>query len=504
MFYEKAFVAAAVSPGGYWSTAGRMRYIYPGANTTYEFANGTIITVPNIAIVKGDFDGVVDGKTFYETFCAGSTASANAQSMVAADITAAGYPHPVVITNDAIVSCYYLDGAGFEDVAVLSILAFESESPPEFQAVVQTCIADAKAAGKTKMVIDVQANGGGYILQGYDTFRQFFPSIVQDGFSRLRENETFTTMAKLFSDSIPANYNPLTAPFDTINAYESFLNYRFDLNLTDQNFSTFEDKFGPHYYKGDPYTSILRWNLSDPLLTINSTFGIGMDITGYGRRTGFTQPFAAENIIMLYDGYCASTCTLFSEMMRIQGGVKSVMFGGRPGNSPIQALGGVKGAQSFGFADVLSLAQYANMTATPEEQAILAQFTDYPISRSSSNGLNLRDQILRGNVDDGLPAQYVVEEADCRLFWTKPMINDVREVWKAAAKAAWGGGGCVAGSLSKRDASTSTGIEELTARSTREVAQPWKGVTKRFNVRRDFKSDKTSLWAAKHILKVIA
>src|SRR5580700_9632235 len=103
MFYEKAFAAGAVSPGGYWSTAGRMRYIYPGANTTYEFANGTVITVPNIANVKGNFNGVVDGTTFYKTFCdsAGSTVSANALSIVAADITAGGYPNPVVITGDA-------------------------------------------------------------------------------------------------------------------------------------------------------------------------------------------------------------------------------------------------------------------------------------------------------------------------------------------------------------------------------------------------------------------
>lgn len=41
--------------------------------------------------------------------------------------------------------------------------------------------------------------------------------------------------------------------------------------------------------------------------------------------------------------------------------------------------------------------------------------------------------------------EYVREEADCRLYWTKAMISDVREVWKAAAHAKWNGGKCVAG-----------------------------------------------------------
>lgn len=81
----------------------------------------------------------------------------------------------------------------------------------------------------------------------------------------------------------------------------------------------------------------------------NSTFGIGFAVTGYLNRTNFTQPFAAENILLLYDGYCASTCTIFSEFLRVQGGVRSVTFGGRPdldasGNIPIiQNYGGVKG-----------------------------------------------------------------------------------------------------------------------------------------------------------------
>jgi hypothetical protein len=298
MFYKKAFEAGKIG-NGYFYINGRVRYIYPGANTTFAFENGTTITLDNVAHVKGSFVGVTDGQSFYQQFCTGPDTSNAAAATSAVETIAPGYPPPVVITNDTIVSGYYLDGEGFNDVAVLSMLAFESESPVEFQAVVQNFIADALAAGKTKMVIDLSANGGGYILQGYDTFRQFFPQIVQEDYTRFRENEYLLTIANIFSGAIPADYNPETASNEIISDYETFYNYRYDYNLTEQPFATFGDKFDPHYYKGDPFTNIVRWNLNDPLTTSNATYGFGTDITGYGSRTNFTQPFAAENVIMV-------------------------------------------------------------------------------------------------------------------------------------------------------------------------------------------------------------
>lgn len=299
MFYKKAFEAGGIG-NGYFYINGRVRYIYPGANTTFNFSNGTTITLDNVAHVKGNFAGVTDGTTFYQQFCTGpQPGNAVASTISSPGTIAPGYPEPVIITNDTIVSGYYLDGEGFDDVAVLSMLAFESESPVEFQAVVQNFIADAKATGKTKMVVDLSANGGGVILQGYDTFRQFFPQTVQEDYTRFRENQYLLAIAQVFSNAIPADYNPATASNEIISDYEDFYNYRYDYNLTEQPFATFGDKFDPHYHMGDPYTNIVRWNLNDPLTTSNSTYGFGINITGYSSRTNFTQPFAAENIIMV-------------------------------------------------------------------------------------------------------------------------------------------------------------------------------------------------------------
>lgn len=132
-------------------------------------------------------------------------------------------------------------------------------------------------------------------------------------------------------------------------------------------------------YKGDLYTQLIRWNFNDPLTTSNSTYGFGTNITGYGDRANFTQPFAAENIIMLYDGYCASTCTIFSELMRIQGGVKSIAMGGRPNTNPIQGVGGIKGAQILAFSDIQSYAQQTiNQTTAAGRISTSVDLPPYP------------------------------------------------------------------------------------------------------------------------------
>jgi hypothetical protein len=471
------------------------RYIYPGDNTTFTFANGSSLTLENVGKVKGDFSGVTDGSSFYTKFCVpvgGSSAAAadsDATDAFVPDVLVPGYPSPVVITNDSIVSGYYLNGDGYEDVAVISLLAFESESPLEFQQVAQQFFADAVRDGKTKLVIDLSANGGGYILQGYDLFRQLFPDIAQDGNSRWRENPTFLAISEVYS-KVSASFNPLTSSDFVIDEAESVFNYRYDLNTSNDPFSTFKDKFAPHVYNGDNFTNLMRWNLNDPLTTSNTTYGLGTDITGYRSRANFTQPFEADNIIMLLDGYCASTCTLFSEFMRTQAGIKSIAMGGRPTEGPIQGVGGIKGAQILAWNDIYANAQTALLNATAEQAAILSTLSPLPFNRALSTGINVRDNILPDNVNDGLPAQFVVEEADCRLYYTEPMVTDVAALWKAAADAAFNGGSCNYGGLAKRDVK-----EDLKERSL-----PVKRIQ---HARRAIITEENQAWVARHGRKAI-
>lgn len=505
MFYELAGVAAGLGVG-YFQGQGRIRYIYQGATTNLTFANGTEITLENYAHIKQPFTNVTDGESMYEVFCnpngfgSDAATAAATDATLASNITIPGYPTPVIITNDSIVAGFYLDGEGYEDVAVIVALAFESESPAEFQAVTQQFYDQARADGKTKLVIDFQSNGGGYILQGYDFFRQLFPNILQDGFSRWKDSDSFLAISEVVSAAV-ADLDPYTSDDeDLISYYESWFNYRYDLNLTNNPFLTFADKFGPAVFQDTNYTELMRWNLNDNLTTTNTTFGLGIEISGYGTLANLTQPFAAADIILLYDGVCASTCTIASEMLRLQGGVKSVAMGGRPQAGPIQGVGGVKGAQVLDWSNVYEFNQWALANAvdlTDAQTAALERYDLLAVNRSSASALNARDQILRGNVEDGLPAQYVVEEVDCRLYWTADMITDITALWKAVADAAFNGAECAYGGIAAASERRDVGAVP------KRISRPRQPVRRTSGVKRAELAAQPAAVRAKNMLKAI-
>ncbi|KAI0393073.1 hypothetical protein F5Y17DRAFT_329277 [Xylariaceae sp. FL0594] len=457
LFYEKA-LEAEVSSRGYFQNGGRTRYVYPGDVTSLTFANGTHVELPNLARIKGNWNGVVDGPSYFKQFAPGASdfsvakATPTPTPVPAAAVSVKGYPAPVISSSDGVISGYYLEGKGFEDTAVLVALSFSPDSPVEFQQVAQDFFAAATKAGKKNLVIDVSANGGGYIFSGYDLFRQLFPDIVQEGLGRWRESPGFLAVSEVYSAN-SANFNPDTADPDTIYQYESVNNWRYDLNEKNKHFKSFADKFAPHYSLGDKFTNVMQWDFNDPLSTINSTYGFGTDITGYRNRANFARPFARpENIVVVYDGYCASTCTLFSQFMVHDASVKTIAMGGRPSKKGlIQGVGGVKGSQSFGYADVLANVQEA-LAFTNDSAVIktLSAYDDpYVLQRNQVSSLNVKDEILRSHLLDGLPSQFVAEYSDCRLWWTEAMIKDVSEVWKAAATSAFKGGKCAYGGIPK-------------------------------------------------------
>ncbi|KAI8946997.1 hypothetical protein F4801DRAFT_30885 [Xylaria longipes] len=480
MFFSQAN-KAGLQANGYFEGGGRERFFYPGNTTSLTFANGTTIEKPNIARFHYgpyDWNNVKDAETMHKEFCRGAydtgSSRAAARNVKSIRRTAApnlihrypqppvslvsrqddgesskidGYPEPVLITDDQTVSGYFIDEPGFEDVAVLVMLSFSSDFV-SFQSGVQEFFAKAVEAGKTKLIIDVQANGGGIILQGYDTFRQIFPDIVQDGPTRWRSSSSFNALSQTYSP-LCANYTPKVDYQDLDNPCTTVNNWRNDLNDTNGRFTSYTDKFGPVTASGDSYTNYMEWDPANPVLTRQA---FDTDITGYGRRKNFTRPFGGpENIVLLYDGYCASTCTIFSQFMKHGAGVKSIAMGGRPREGPIQGVGGVKGAQVYPLRQLGALGEVARLyTEDPALEKELRRLDDTYVTGRSPYQLpvvNVRDAVLPGELESGIPTQFKTELADCRLYWTAPMIQNTGEIWKAAAQAAFKGGKCAAGGI---------------------------------------------------------
>lgn len=457
--------SAALGRHGEFRSGALYSNMYQGANTTFTFTNGTTLTLQNQARIMYPLDGVVDGPSFMKRY--GSLASEFEQRSVAAAVEEPklqaasivngrlpGYPTPILTTHDGAVSGYYLDGDQ-SNTAVLAIRDFDPGSPAEFQAIVHDFLLQAKKAGKQKMVLDLQGNGGGVILLAYDLFRQFFPKMQEDGLSRWRLNDDLLAMARATSDKLKGFNGHTSDDMTLVTLSRTWFDYRFDLNSSLSRFPSFDAKYPP----GEGYSADMAWDLSDTISTSNKTLGIGISINGFGPLMNATQLFNPEDIILLYDGVCASICTLASAFFKHQAGVKSVAVGGRPSTAPMQGVGGVKGAQllsSEAIADYGQIISEITTNATAKKQMSRYAYL-YPKFRVNLQ-VNSRDQILREHIDDGLPAQFITENADCRLFLTEAMVTDISEIWKATARAAFRGDKCVQGGIERPQTASANGL----------------------------------------------
>ena len=453
--------------------------IYPGATTELEFENGTTRTYDNFAKVLIPFDGITDGESLYKIWFTGNQPtktgvldpsnsaspipSASASATIVPAIPAPGYPPPVLREAHNLIGGYYLEDDK-SDIAVLSVPSFVGiDAQKEFQATAADFLVTAKAAGKKKLIIDVQANGGGTILLGYDLYKLLFPSKVDHAAAdRFRAFESTDIIGQKISD--------YSAPFPRVEATEeqnktqyeanqiisSVFNYETNLDVDSHNFTSWDDMYGPVSDKDDNnYTNLFRWNLADPLIFESG----GIDIHGYGTLANYsTTPFAAEDVVVVTDGYCASTCTIFSELMRQRAGVKFISLGGRARAGLTQAVGGVKGTNNFPWSLIQSYAELVvsgiNSTVEESQQLNKTELGDYwssvPFARNTignAMNVNFRDGIRDGDKTN-TPLQFVYEASDCRILYTKAMTVDVTAIWSAVAETAWGGKNhCVAGSL---------------------------------------------------------
>lgn len=452
------------------------RYVYPGETTTLTFENGTVSEMRNSAMLIGDWSNVVNATTFLEKLCPNALpgskepeigsghervskrTDATRSVLHVADKTAwPGYPKAEIVSVDNSTSGYFLQGEGFEDVAVLaltSISVFASNA----QATVQEFFQKAVHAGKKKLVVDLQVNGGGFIFLAYDIFRQIFPDIVQDSVGRMRLSAGLLAVANISAD-VCANWDPVAAEEaeddDLVLLCQSPPNYGYELDQYLEHYQSFEQKFTPFGFNGDKFSNLSAWDLGNWVDSSSPYYGFNMNVTGYGNRKNFTRPFGGpENVVVLFDGACASACTVFSECMIHDAGVKTISFGGRPKSGLTQGVGGVKGTHVASYDDIRNFAGRATRKMTKDDPAIskeLSRYTGYPISRTKGAAINLRDNIIPSQREAGIPSQFIDEYSDCRIFWTEGMIKSPEAIWKAAAGAAFNDQKCAAGGFSKAD-----------------------------------------------------
>ncbi|KAL1649604.1 hypothetical protein SLS58_001661 [Diplodia intermedia] len=482
LFYNPASVSHNNESDAYFTTAN----IYLGDNTTLIHENRTKTILDNYAVLTRNFSDIDSAAAFSSAFLTGPTATptstASATSTSSTPLpTAYNYPHPVRKASDNSVSGYFLNSTGRDTVAVLSSPTFFPANMSEYQAAVSAFLAAATAANKTRLIIDLRHNGGGMVVLGFDLFKQLFPALSPYGGTRQRGAASINAMGLVTSAAADAafaggNDTALEAVLDVpaVTSVAEFW-YRSRLDARGRAFAGWPALFGPDAMHGDAFTRVARFNLSDHEL-------LGVNVSGYGNLSNIPpQPFRAADIVLLQDGYCASTCAIFAELVKTQApGVRSVVVGGRPSPSPSQqgrqgqqqhapvAVGGTKGAETLNFGQVVAkAAQVVKLAGANESQlqllddagvAALAgtQALRKRVAVANADAatgqlaasLNYRNNHREGDASD-TPLQFVADYADCRLWYTPPMLYDPVAVWDAVHDAMWADGGyssCVAGS----------------------------------------------------------
>ncbi|KAJ4286663.1 hypothetical protein N0V90_012915 [Kalmusia sp. IMI 367209] len=359
----------------------------------------------------------------------------------------------IVLFLLTILTGYFIDHT---DLAVLSIPTFEAEgySIDGFISAINKFLEECISQGKRRLVIDLQRNGGGSTTLAVETFKHFFPDIEPYVATRMRAHSMANELGT-FTDGVFREWekNPsasgdvfvmssnewVTGNRINPNTNETFRDWQ-EFFFSPNQFSgdNFTNNVSPHLYHGNNprLTSFKQlYNYSDAYYVTDSmSYPETLKIVyGYpGNPPRNREAFAAKDITILTDGLCNSACAMFVEMMRHDAGVKTVAVGGRPGNGPMQATGGTRGARGYSIFNLDLDMQHARAFAEESNQTI----TSLPERVNSlfilSAGVNLRDTIRKGQV---LPLQFMYDAADCRLYFTEKTLFNHTALWLHAAEA---------------------------------------------------------------------
>lgn len=278
---------------------------YHNDTTIYSFSHGSSRTVQNFVVPKVDIDFDSGSALFSQHLLPPSKAQAASASQAASPSESAaptaipGYPSSFVSQVQNIVSGYFLNGTGNDNVAVLSITSFDVTTEPEaasFQDTVREFITACKSLHKTRLIIDVRGNGGGDLILPIDTFKQLFPSKTPYSGIRWPLTDAANTLGTEISKITPSILKQYPA---LLTAYNSLYNSQDSLTSPSGHpFQTWEALANPPVMShGANFTKVVSWNFNNRALDDS----LGITPSGYLNNTNVpsTQPFASQNITVV-------------------------------------------------------------------------------------------------------------------------------------------------------------------------------------------------------------
>ncbi len=444
--------------------------------TTVKLSNGSTFSFTNTAFVRANFTNITSGRDLYAHFGAGnSSAPVPLQWYLyqesARNFTPPPLPlgaPPIVNASEDNVLVGYLPSSSAQDkqhlldeTAVLSVRSFSIPFDPfgdfridriyaDFHNATVAFIQQAKAAGRKKLLVDFQGNGGGQIANLLTLYfnlfaRESMPLLFQARAHPQLEWLGLENEKRLRNMTNYKNATTLPLPWT----------YSLFVKPDGSPFKGFKDWYGP--VPGPNGKGLY----TKPAVMASAEL---LNFGEFDHELPWTEPpYKPEDIVIVTDGECASACAIIVDVMVHAHGVKTVALGGRPIEAPMQAIGMVKGGPSGPF---LTFPTDFDRSTLPEGVKTVPPQDYLPPLRVPSTGLNIGPSRWGGsfsfNVANGLPVnateetgstwlQMLYEPANCKLFYTWEMMTDIKAVWRAVVEVAWGGGKCVRGSTAEGD-----------------------------------------------------
>ncbi|KAK3322649.1 hypothetical protein B0H66DRAFT_620373 [Apodospora peruviana] len=458
--------------------------------TTVTLQNGTTQEFTNTAFLRGNFTNITSGADLYNAYGQGNGTAQPLQTLAWLNYlvedknfttTFLGYPKPITRTESGTVAGFFLPttrkngnstGSIDDEVAILAVNGFVDAPNPAnvvmtdvsfaiFANATATFLRAAVAANKTKLVLDLQDNGGGQVANLASLYFSLFPdpNLILPLLFQVRAQPELEWVAKQIFEMYPGYGN---ASRHLPVGLSGFIKPPVPNSPANgSEFTSFEDFYGPFksYLNGGNYTSpaiIRTWDM--------------LHLESFQFRPPFEEPpFQPDNIVILTDGQCASACAILTDILVNYHGIRTVAIGGRPIEAPMQAIGEIKG----GPVETFTL--FPSFNSTPKGLELPPRRNYKPPLRTTGFGesVNLgwgdavsfnlgnafpmpspnkmNDSNVLEEVETSVPLQFRYEAANCKLFYTWEMARDITAVWKAVVEVTWKKGKCVKGSTTEDD-----------------------------------------------------
>ncbi|EQC41863.1 hypothetical protein SDRG_00719 [Saprolegnia diclina VS20] len=309
----------------------------------------------------------------------------------------------------------YIASVG-ENAAVLKLNAFSGSDDDAtfedvFAANVTSALAQFTASKKEKLIVDVTGNGGGSICLGYATLRYLFPNLDfngpheakgphQDGVYRARRTELSETIATILA-TMQVEDPTSTAFLAPTQFYSPSSQRQFrDATWMTNGESTVLGEMSQGVYRGCADTYV---KYSAP---------------------GVSFSIAPENLVVVSQGFCGSTCAVFTSYIQAYNLGQTVALGGylhtpqQPFGFPGGQVGRVSAFTELGNAISGATELGIDLSAVVPQPPTSGRFNDFGYTFLSISP-------WKSDSIDTLPLEYTFVPATHSIMYpSDPLDND--------------------------------------------------------------------------------